>query len=202
MHEPEPPVETSGEEDRDAEDSCRPRIVGADGRRKAPIAPPMKKAAATTQPAMIQRCVGWSIIGRPCQSSSMIMVGTEIATTRSVTRRGRPSRAIAAPACGSTLDRPRPGSVAADIWTRLGTAPNGPARSIRPRCRLGDVASAVTVGGESQPIRRSERTDANRCIFCGGEKVGRSGMTFELDWAQQDMTERVAFVRGPDAAGR
>ena len=32
---------------------------------------------------MTQRCVGWSIIGRPCQSSSMIIVGTEIARTRS-----------------------------------------------------------------------------------------------------------------------
>ena len=37
-------------------------LVGADGRPKVTMAPPMKKAAATTHPAMIHRCVGWSML--------------------------------------------------------------------------------------------------------------------------------------------
>jgi hypothetical protein len=58
-------------------------LVGADGLRKATMAPPQKNAAATMQPAMIHKWVDWSIIGRPCQSSSMIIVGTETARTSS-----------------------------------------------------------------------------------------------------------------------
>jgi hypothetical protein len=57
--------------------------VGADGLRKATMAPPQKNAAATMQPAMIHKWVDSSIIGRPCQSSSMIIVGTETARTSS-----------------------------------------------------------------------------------------------------------------------
>jgi hypothetical protein len=58
-----------------------PYLVGADGLRKATMAPPQKNAAATMHPAMIHRCVDWSIIGRPCRSSSTIIVGTERART-------------------------------------------------------------------------------------------------------------------------
>lgn len=58
-------------------------LVGADGLRKATMAPPQKNAAATMQPAMIHKWVDWSIIGRPCKSSSMIIVGTETARTSS-----------------------------------------------------------------------------------------------------------------------
>jgi hypothetical protein len=88
VHDPQPPVKAAEQEQPDSEDLGRSGISGggrrpATGdRRQATMAPPMKKAAATAHPAMIHRWVGRSIISRPCQSS-MIMVGTEIAKTRS-----------------------------------------------------------------------------------------------------------------------
>jgi hypothetical protein len=82
VHEPESPVEPADQQPRHRPVAAAYR-VGADGRRKATKAPPPKKAAATMHPARTQRWVGWSIMGRPCQLSSIIMVGTETARTSS-----------------------------------------------------------------------------------------------------------------------
>ena len=54
VHDPEPPVKTAEQEQPDSEDRGRCGISGG-GRRQATMAPPMKKAAATTHPAMIHR---------------------------------------------------------------------------------------------------------------------------------------------------
>ena len=54
----------------------------ANGRRCPANTPPARKAAATRHAAMIQRWVGSSIIGWPCQLSSMAMVGTETTSVR------------------------------------------------------------------------------------------------------------------------
>jgi hypothetical protein len=84
VHEPEPAGDAADEEHHDGDDPCRCCISGGGGRlRKATMAPPQKNAAATMQPAMIHKWVDSSIIGRPCQSSSMIIVGTETARTSS-----------------------------------------------------------------------------------------------------------------------
>jgi hypothetical protein len=97
----------------------------------------MKKAAATAHPAMIHRWVGWSIISRPCQSSSMIMVGTEIAKTRSadptMSAQPRDRGARMCQQARSATAKPRGSLLSGNGWGRR--LPMGPPDQVRATYR-------------------------------------------------------------------
>lgn len=82
VHEPEPAGEAADQQHCDRSDPCRGAISGWGGRPpEGDDGASKKNAVATMHPATIHRCVDWSIIGRPCQSSSMIIAGIETART-------------------------------------------------------------------------------------------------------------------------